>query len=39
MPTGYDAGSVHDFAVAESDLHFFDRKTEKRGNPQPYPWQ
>ncbi|HUJ40604.1 MAG TPA: ATP-binding cassette domain-containing protein [Candidatus Acidoferrales bacterium] len=39
MPTGYDAGSVHDFAVAESDLHFFDRKSEKRTNPRPFPWQ
>ncbi len=39
MPTGYDAGSVHDFAVAESDLRFFDRKTEKRADPRPYPWQ
>jgi len=39
MPTGYDAGSAHDFAVAESDLRFFDRKTEKRTNPKPYPWQ
>ena len=39
MPTGYEAGSVHDFAVAESDLHFFDRKTEKRTNPRPFPWQ
>jgi len=39
MPAGYDAGSVHDFAVAESDLRFFDRKTEKRADPRPYPWQ
>ena len=39
MPTGYDAGSVHDFAVAESDLHFFDSKSEKRTNPRPFPWQ
>ncbi len=39
MPYGYDVGSVHDFAVAESDLHFFDRKSEKRCNPKPYPWQ
>src|SRR3989442_1390801 len=39
MPAGYDAGSVHDFSVAESDLRFFDRKTEKRADPRPYPWQ
>jgi len=39
MPAGYEAGSVHEFAVAESDLRFFDRKTEKRTNPKPYPWQ
>ncbi|HKO05680.1 MAG TPA: ATP-binding cassette domain-containing protein [Candidatus Acidoferrales bacterium] len=39
MPAGYDAGAVHDFAVAESDLRFFDRKTEKRTHPQTYPWQ
>jgi len=38
MPAGYDAGSTHDFSVAESDLRFFDRKTEKRANPKPYPW-
>jgi multiple sugar transport system ATP-binding protein len=39
MPTGFEAGSVHDFSVAESDLRFFDRKTEKRTEPRPYPWQ
>src|SRR6202521_5442259 len=39
MTTGYDEGSVHDFAVAESDLRFFDRKTEKRDRPRPHPWQ
>jgi len=39
MPSGYDAGSVHDFSVAETDLRFFDRKTEKRAEPKPYPWQ
>jgi multiple sugar transport system ATP-binding protein len=39
MPTGYDAGSLHDFAVAESDLRFFDRKTGKRTDPRPYPWE
>jgi multiple sugar transport system ATP-binding protein len=39
MPTGYEAGSVHDFAVAEQDLHFFDRKSGKRTKPGPLPWQ
>jgi len=39
MPTGYEAGSVHDFAVADLDLRFFDRKTEKRTHPRPYPWE
>jgi multiple sugar transport system ATP-binding protein len=39
MPTGYDVGSVHDFAVAESDLHFFGRQSGKRTHPRPYPWQ
>lgn len=39
MPSGYDVGTVHDFAIAESDLRFFDRKTEKRTQPRPYPWQ
>ena len=39
MPATYEANSVHDFAVAESDLRFFDRKTEKRTHPRPYPWQ
>ena len=39
MPTGYDVGSLHEFAVAESDLRFFDRATEKRAHPKPYPWQ
>jgi len=39
MPSGYEAGAVHDFSVAESDLRFFDRKTEKRTHPKPYPWQ
>ena len=39
MPSGYEAGSVHDFAVAETDLRFFDRKTEKRCSAKPYPWQ
>jgi multiple sugar transport system ATP-binding protein len=39
MPAGFDAGTVHDFAIAEADLRFFDRKTEKRTPPRPYPWQ
>jgi len=39
MPTGYEAGSVYDFAVAQSDLRFFDRQTQKRTHPRPYPWQ
>ncbi|MGB0034058.1 MAG: ABC transporter ATP-binding protein [Candidatus Acidiferrales bacterium] len=39
MPSGYNVGTVHDFAIAESDLRFFDRKSEKRTHPKPYPWQ
>src|SRR5271156_4300676 len=39
MRGGYEEGSVHDFSVAEEDLRFFDRKTEKRSAPKPYPWQ
>jgi multiple sugar transport system ATP-binding protein len=39
MPTGYEEGLVYDFAVAEADLRFFDRKSEKRSHPRPYPWQ
>lgn len=39
MPSGFEAGSVHDFAVAESDLRFFDRNTGKRTSPRPHPWQ
>jgi multiple sugar transport system ATP-binding protein len=39
MPSGYEPGSVHDFSVAELDLRFFDRDTEKRTQPRPYPWQ
>jgi multiple sugar transport system ATP-binding protein len=30
---------VHDFAVAEQDLKFFDRKTELRSQPRPLTWQ
>ena len=37
MPGGFKAGSVHDFAVAQADLRFYDRKTEKRIPPRPYP--
>jgi len=39
LPVSYAAGSVHDFAVAEADLRFFDRKTEKRTQPRSFPWQ
>ena len=39
MPSGYDAGSTHDFAVTEADLRFFDRKSEKCTDPRPFPWQ
>jgi multiple sugar transport system ATP-binding protein len=38
MPSGYDAGTVHEFAIANSDLRFFDRQTQKRTTPRPYPW-
>jgi len=39
MPTGYEAGKVYDFAVAQMDLRFFDRQTGKRTNARPRPWQ
>ncbi len=39
MPAGYEAGAAYDFAVAENDVRFFDRKTTKRTNPRPFPWQ
>jgi multiple sugar transport system ATP-binding protein len=39
MTAGYEPGSVHDFAVAEGDLRFFDKRTEKRTDPRPSPWQ
>jgi multiple sugar transport system ATP-binding protein len=39
MPSGYDEGSVHEFAVAEADLRFFDRGTGKRTEAGPLPWQ
>ncbi len=38
MPGGFVAGSVHEFAVAESDLRFFDKETEKRTAPPAAPW-
>ena len=38
MPGGFEAGSTHDFAVAGADLRFFDQKTGRRTQPQPYPW-
>jgi hypothetical protein len=39
MPTGYKAGGVYDFAIAQMDLRFFDRKSEKRTQPRPFTWQ
>ena len=39
MPAGFEAGSVYDFAVAEGDLRFFDKQTEKRTDPHPAPWR
>jgi multiple sugar transport system ATP-binding protein len=39
MPAGYEADAAYDFAVAENDVRFFDRKTAKRTNPRPFPWQ
>jgi multiple sugar transport system ATP-binding protein len=39
MTSTYEAGSVHEFAVAEGDLRFFDRQTKKLTQPRPYPWQ
>ncbi|HTT21810.1 MAG TPA: ATP-binding cassette domain-containing protein [Candidatus Sulfotelmatobacter sp.] len=39
MPSGYEPGSVHEFAVAQADLRYFDLKTGKRTQPRPYPWQ
>ena len=38
MPGGYEEGSVHEFSVPESDLRFFDGKTEKKIPPRPAPW-
>jgi multiple sugar transport system ATP-binding protein len=39
MPAGYEAGSVHEFAVSEADLRFFDRATGKRAEVRALPWQ
>jgi multiple sugar transport system ATP-binding protein len=39
MPSGFETGTVHDFAVAQMDLRFFDRQTGKRTQPRPQPWQ
>jgi len=39
MTATYDPGSVHEFAVTESDLRFFDRHSQKRTHPRPFPWQ
>lgn len=42
LPAGQSAslpsGSLHAFAVAESDLRFFDARTQQRTAPKPYPW-
>ncbi|HJY86729.1 MAG TPA: ABC transporter ATP-binding protein [Candidatus Acidoferrales bacterium] len=35
----YVADTVHDFAVCDKDLRFFDRKTEKRIPPKALSWQ
>jgi multiple sugar transport system ATP-binding protein len=39
MPSGYEAGSAYEFAVAEIDLRYFDRKTGKRTQPRPQSWR
>ncbi len=39
MSASYAVGSVHDFAVAEADLRFYDRGTGKRAEARPLPWQ
>ena len=43
IPSGvterYEANSVHDFIVPESELKFFDRASEKRVAPKAIPWQ
>ena len=33
-----ETGSLHAFAVAQSDLRFFDARTQQRTSPRPYPW-
>src|SRR5216684_1415409 len=38
VPTSFGVGSVHDFAVLEEDLKFFDQQTEKRTTPRPLTW-
>src|SRR5229473_1725611 len=35
----YEANSVYDFAVPESELRFFDRATQKRIAPKAFQWQ
>jgi multiple sugar transport system ATP-binding protein len=35
----FESGSLHAFAVAEADLRFFDRATEKRTTALPHPWR
>ena len=42
LPAGQSAslpsGSLHAFAVAESDLRFFDTRTQVKSAAKPYPW-
>jgi len=38
VPTSFGVDSVHDFAVPERDLKFFDRQAEKRTTPRPLTW-
>jgi hypothetical protein len=35
----FEADKIYDFGVREHDLHFFDRKSEKRIRPQVLAWQ
>ena len=35
----FAADQVYDFGIRENDLHFFDRKSEKRAQPQVLAWQ
>jgi multiple sugar transport system ATP-binding protein len=39
IQTPFPLGSTHDFAVPERELKFFDRKTEKRTQPQVLSWR